>query len=68
MLDFKQKNITIVSPEMAWIGQLLLAFVSRLDICNCDGIRCLAPAQTILFLMGQHAPDQLTDLVSIYWI
>ncbi|KAM3720367.1 Auxin transport protein BIG [Dirofilaria immitis] len=49
--------------KMAWIGQLLLAFVSRLDICNCDGVRCLAPAQTILFLMGQHAPDQLTDII-----
>lgn len=53
---------------MAWIGQLLLAFVSQFDICNCNGIRCLAPAQTILFLMGQHAPDQLTDLVSNQWI
>uniref|UniRef100_A0A158Q763 UBR-type domain-containing protein n=1 Tax=Elaeophora elaphi TaxID=1147741 RepID=A0A158Q763_9BILA len=51
------------SRKMGWIGQLLLAFVSRLDICSCNGVRCLAPAQTILFLMGQHAPDQLTDLI-----
>ncbi|EFO26755.2 hypothetical protein LOAG_01731 [Loa loa] len=51
------------NKKMAWIGQLLLAFVSRLDTCSCDGICCLAPAQTILFLMGQHAPDQLIDLV-----
>ncbi|EJW86248.1 zinc finger protein [Wuchereria bancrofti] len=56
-------NLENFNRKMAWIGQLLLAFVSRLDICSCDGIRCLAPAQTILFLMGQHAPDQLTDLI-----
>uniref|UniRef100_A0A915PMF8 UBR-type domain-containing protein n=1 Tax=Setaria digitata TaxID=48799 RepID=A0A915PMF8_9BILA len=51
------------SRKMAWVGQLLIALVLRLDLCNCDGVRCLAPAQTILFLMGQHAPDQLTDLI-----
>ncbi|VDO47605.1 unnamed protein product, partial [Onchocerca flexuosa] len=56
--DFEDFN-----RKMAWIGQLLLALVSRFDICNYDGVRCLAPAQTILFLMGQHAPDQLTDLI-----
>ncbi|VDM95152.1 unnamed protein product [Thelazia callipaeda] len=51
------------SKEMDWVGQLLLAFIYRLDDCHYDGMRCLAPAQTILFLIGQHAPDQLTDLV-----
>lgn len=51
--------------EMAWVGKLLVAFVQRLDHCNCDGMRCLAPTQTVLFLMGQHAPDQLTEIVSV---
>ncbi|MCP9258029.1 hypothetical protein DINM_001193 [Dirofilaria immitis] len=36
--DFNRKIYVPIYPEMAWIGQLLLAFVSRLDICNCDGI------------------------------
>ncbi|KAL3998511.1 E3 ubiquitin-protein ligase UBR4 family protein [Acanthocheilonema viteae] len=64
LVQFKfSSDLEDFSRKMAWIGQLLLAFVSQLDICNCDGVRCLAPAQTILFLMGQHAPDQLTDLI-----
>ncbi|CAG9534491.1 unnamed protein product [Cercopithifilaria johnstoni] len=64
LIQFKfSSDLENFSRKVAWIGQLLLAFVSQFDICNCNGVRCLAPAQTILFLMGQHAPDQLTDLI-----
>lgn len=65
---FEQTTInsaTLIFSETKWISNLLLEIVRRLDQKKSGSAQCVIPAQTVLFLIGHHAPDQLNNLASL---
>ncbi|VDK44653.1 unnamed protein product [Anisakis simplex] len=49
-----------------WITTLLEYVINAFDRCDYEGYRCIAAAQMIIHLFGQHTVEQLTPVVDLF--